>query len=139
MLLDWGIYLIHHYFGGKTIAPELPRSLDRKLDYLRKCHAGIPAVAAIPQGLAIINGFSRLREDRHTLTHGIPFTNKMENIASSVAVLRLRYSPQEHHHEEKHYDLEFLMQMFNDTSQLSRDTAVYVRALIAVLSPNQPN
>lgn len=83
--------LIFHNFGGKTLRPNIPYSLDQKIDYLKKSFNTLPALAEYaPQGKEIVKALSALRTDRHDFIHGLHGTFHDEGVPVSG---RIRYVP----------------------------------------------
>jgi hypothetical protein len=84
--------IIFHQYGGKTLRPNIPYSLDKKIEYLREAFetSAIPAPLA-DEGRKATASLASLRTDRHDFIHGLhgSFTNKNGDAVSG----RLRYVP----------------------------------------------
>ena len=70
--LDGLITIIHHRVGGKTIEPDMPWALKRKLKYIRKCFSRLkplePFAAPIP---ALVDEILTASEMRQNIIHGV--------------------------------------------------------------------
>jgi hypothetical protein len=84
--------LIFHNFGGRTLTPNIPYSLEKKIDYLRKAFARLPKLADYAEeGKWAVDAMAALRTDRHDFIHGLhgPFNDENGKPLSG----RLRYVP----------------------------------------------
>jgi hypothetical protein len=83
--------IIFHGYGGKKIRPNIPYSLDRKIDYLREAFKTLPDLLAFAdRAIPIIERFAAMRVDRHDFIHGL-HGNLDER--GKIVSGRLRYVP----------------------------------------------
>ena len=83
--LDALVGTLHFACGGNTIEDELPRSLDRRIAFIRSCHNKLPALAEWKaKGLEIADRFGEMRNSRHTLTHGLGSPNRGFSEAETI-------------------------------------------------------
>jgi hypothetical protein len=59
-------------YGGGVIAPTLPQDLEERIEFFRKAHRTLPALAPFARsGLPLIGRLAALRYDRHSLITGL--------------------------------------------------------------------
>jgi hypothetical protein len=59
-------------YGGQAIGEHLPHSLEERIEFFRKAHRTLPALADFARGgLPLIGRFAALRYDRHSLITGL--------------------------------------------------------------------
>lgn len=59
-------------YGGRTIAPALPHDFEEQIEFFRKAHRTLPALAPFARsGLPLIGRLAPLRYDRHSLITGL--------------------------------------------------------------------
>jgi hypothetical protein len=59
-------------YGGRAIAPALPHDLEERIEFFRKAHRTLPALAPFARsGLPLIGRLAALRYDRHSLITGL--------------------------------------------------------------------
>lgn len=69
--LDFIATIVHQPLGGDQIEPELPRALQRKLDYLRKAFQRLAPLAPYQQrAVDLVANIIAASETRHDLIHG---------------------------------------------------------------------
>jgi hypothetical protein len=98
LCIDFIIGITFRKMGGDVTQAEIPRSLDKKLGYLRKV-AKMPALKPWSAQLeTLCDGTNRLKQRRHIIIHGFA-SNEMER--GEWIVFKLRYEPlihvAEHH------------------------------------------
>jgi hypothetical protein len=89
--VDGACVSIFHRFGGKTISPNIPYSLDKKIEYLRKALKKLPDLSPFSERCATaVEILASLRTDRHDFIHGLhgSLNSKGEPISG-----RVRYVP----------------------------------------------
>ena len=70
-LLDGVVAMLYHSFGGRTLAKRLPKQLEVKLKFVRKCVTTNPDLAPFAVKIAsVADTFERLSSLRHDLIHG---------------------------------------------------------------------
>ena len=70
-VLDLIVSVIYSPGGGDKLEAELPRALDRKLTFLRKCYTRLDALKAVQaSGIEIVERFHAIKQRRHDLIHG---------------------------------------------------------------------
>lgn len=72
LLLDAVVRSLHDLWGGKTLEAEIPRSLKRKIAYVRKCFKRIPAFEGdgAVVVLEMMDDIEKYSERRHWCVHG---------------------------------------------------------------------
>src|SRR5712692_2378524 len=69
--LDGCVAIVFHNHDGKTIDQEIPRSLSRKVEFLKKCFKRFDSLAPIKdKALEILQRLTVLSDRRHDLVHG---------------------------------------------------------------------
>jgi hypothetical protein len=59
-------------YGGAALASALPHELEERIEFFRKAHRTLPALADFARsGLPLIGRFAALRYDRHSLLTGL--------------------------------------------------------------------
>jgi hypothetical protein len=59
-------------YGGAMLAAVLPQELEERIEFFRKAHRTLPALAGFARaGLPLIGRFAALRYDRHSLITGL--------------------------------------------------------------------
>lgn len=104
--LDLCISAFFHTCGGSKLKSfhELPRSLNKKIEFVRACVKNIPSLAEFQEeALELMDMISGLKEERHKLTHAALFA-----AASSVDTFvfsKLSVTKDWHYEEEVEFDL----------------------------------
>jgi hypothetical protein len=71
ILLDANIHVIATHYGGKTIDPQVPLALKRKLKYLRRAFTELKTLSEFRESaLADLEKIGPLGEERHSFIHG---------------------------------------------------------------------
>lgn len=77
--LDCMAEIIHHGFGGKDIEPEIPRSLSRKLTYLRKAFRRLPIPEEALNGhISLFDAISAESGMCHDIIHGFLLSHEKD-------------------------------------------------------------
>jgi hypothetical protein len=88
--------IIFHHYGGKTIRPNIPYSLDKKIEYLREAFRTLPPLGPFAtEGIKAVEKFASLRTDRHDFIHGLH--GKYINDRGEAVSGRIRYVPDNLH------------------------------------------
>ena len=59
-------------YGGQAVAEHLPHTLEERIEFFRKAHRTLPALAEFARGgLPLIGRLAALRYDRHSLITGL--------------------------------------------------------------------
>lgn len=88
--LDTGIYLIHHYLGGKDREKELPRALSRKLKYFKRALEHLPiSDQDLPKYRGLITNIQDASDTRHDIIHGAVVSH--EEGSGEAKLVRLIY------------------------------------------------
>lgn len=70
--LDCMVEIMHHGFGGKDIEPEIPRALQRKINYLRAAFKQLSLPEKSTQGYqSLFDAVEAAAQTRHDVIHGI--------------------------------------------------------------------
>lgn len=89
--VDGACVVIFHGLGGKTICANIPYSLGKKIEYLRKAFKKLPDLSPfIERGTSAVEALASLRADRHDLIHGL---HGNINSKGEPIVGRVRYVP----------------------------------------------
>jgi len=90
--LDGAVFEIHRAFGGRDIETELPRSLSRKLAYLRTWVKQIEALGGENADgfLGLLDSIETSSQTRHDLIHGI--VTEMEEGSGKAEFKRLLHT-----------------------------------------------
>jgi len=89
--LDLAIAILYQNLGGKQCSKRLPRMLEPKLEFLRKCLSQIPALARFQgEGEALVANFRKLSEKRHDIIHGAIASVSATNGAFMFAKLDIK-------------------------------------------------
>jgi hypothetical protein len=70
--IDHSILIVHEFLKScRAFQPEPPRSLERKINFLRKCVRRLPELATFQQAvLDLMNRVTKASELRHDIIHG---------------------------------------------------------------------
>ena len=64
--------VVREAYAGETLAEHLPHTLEERIEFFRKAHRTLPALAEFARGgLPLIGRFAALRYDRHSLITGL--------------------------------------------------------------------
>jgi hypothetical protein len=107
--------------GGKQHAPkqdELPRSLDVKLKYCRKCFGNLTNLTDLKEGaLLILNEAKELSLERHRMTHGL--VDNFTPVEPGVILInRILYVKDKHFLETTQTSMSEIIQTFEEISAL---------------------
>jgi hypothetical protein len=123
--------------GGHPKHPEVPRSLDRKIDYLRK-FAKLPVAAEWAARMeSICDGLQRLKEQRHIIVHGMA-TAELEG--GGWSVFKVRYEKLIHASGDHPVTEESILQLTGETAELTESALGLASELLARIqkAPNDP-
>ena len=94
-MLDGWVSIIFHDHGGKNIEPEIPRSLSKKVQFLKTCFKKLPTLAPLQDdALKILQNVKALSDRRHDLVHGAITSVTSQNGTFEFA--KLDYEKQMH-------------------------------------------
>jgi hypothetical protein len=94
--LDMCIAVIYHTAGGKHIDPVLPRSVKRKVRFLKLCFKTIDTLAPFKeQALPMLSEAKTLAHARHTVVHGV--LSDYDDPTGTVTFVMLDAKPELHH------------------------------------------
>lgn len=69
--LDICVTMVFHHFGGRALRKDLPRSLNRKTEFLGKAFRTIDVLKPISKsGIEIVDRMNSLSKKRHDMVHG---------------------------------------------------------------------
>ncbi len=101
--LDMCIAVLYHTAGGKHIDPVLPRSVKRKVQFLKLCFKTIDALAPFKdQALPLLSEAKTLAHARHTVVHGV--LSDYDDPTGTVTFVMLDAKPTLHHEVRKKLD-----------------------------------
>lgn len=73
LMLDAQVAVIYQLAGGRHLERELPKALNRRINFLRRCYRQIAALSGFSAKAApLLDETDRLSETRHTVIHGAP-------------------------------------------------------------------
>src|SRR5262245_30106645 len=86
--------------GTKRFAKRLPRPMDQKISFCRRCLAELPQLAPFREGLTqILDRVEELSDHRHRIIHGI--VDNFTPVPTGVIIIRkLEYGNLEHRFTE---------------------------------------
>ena len=92
--LDFACAIVFHEFEGRKIEPEIPRSLGRKISFLKRGlkHSRLASIRAY--GLDLLQTIADRKNERHEIVHGAVTGNVKED---AVQMMRVQYTPEMHH------------------------------------------
>jgi hypothetical protein len=120
--------LIFYFCEGRTVEPQLPRFLERKLAFFNTCQERCTKLATADPGFRdwaaeIFREFTAIKNDRHFLIHGIAdelLTNE------DISLSKFRFSKAEIVREETTMmSLDSIVDLGDRAWQLSRRTLAY--------------
>lgn len=102
--LDGCVAIIFHDHGGKNIESEIPRSLSKKVEFLKKCFKKLPTLAALQNdALKTLQNVNTMSGRRHDLVHGAITSVTSQNGVFEFA--KLDFEKQMHVVRTVHLDL----------------------------------
>jgi hypothetical protein len=105
--IDFIVAVTFHEFGKHPKQVEIPRSMTRKVAYLRD-YASLPTLAHWKVELQeLADVVSVLKETRHDAVHGAV----TEHGEEGTKVIRLRYEKSFHHGSDKHITVASLLKL----------------------------
>jgi hypothetical protein len=122
--LDCVIFEIHRAFRGNEIAPELPRSLSRKLAYLRKWAKKMVADDEAVAGYhSLLESIERSARTRHDLIHGV--VTEMAEGSGEAEYARLMRNPDGYEIREIAFTTTDILQAATEAQRLSGKTLLW--------------
>jgi len=108
--------------GTKRFAKRLPRALDQKIDFCRRCLAELPQLAPFGEGITLIlDRIEELSDHRHRIIHGI--ADNFTPVPAGVTIIRkLEYGNQEHRFTEHRTSLREIRELTRDIVALGAAT-----------------
>ena len=123
--------IIFQHCGGSSVQPEIPRSLERKISFFKRCQAECRLISAQPDfcevGYRIADEFSSLRDDRHFLIHGIGSSLLKDQ---SFTQLKIRHAKTGIRFDEKVMSAASVTKLIARCFDLSKETIVYIIFLL---------
>ncbi len=91
--LDFSHAILTHDFDGRSIEPEIQRSLERKLRFIKRAlvHPNLQSVRE--RGTLLMDALLLERTERHRIVHGALGT---KSTPDNVELLQVRYTPHFH-------------------------------------------
>jgi hypothetical protein len=107
-----GVLFVH--FDGRRFAKRLPRTLDRKIEFCRKCVGSAPALEAFRDGMfQILDRTEELSDARHHLIHGL--VDNLTPVPEGVIIIRkLIHEQAEHRFSERRTSLADIAQLTDE-------------------------
>lgn len=143
VVIHWGIIeaqvdawvkLAYHLPGGKAIAGSfgIPRSLKRKLHFLRECFSSLPSLALFSErGSHIVNMLSLVSKVRHELVHGAMAIGEKNQ---SIRYIRMKYEKDDISSQELLLSTKDYPQIKNEFSDLLSEMRSLSVALLNAFS-----
>lgn len=105
--------------GSDKYAKELPRSLDPKIKFCKKCFGNLPLLAELKEGaLLVLNRTKELSIDRHRMTHGL--IDNITPLEEGVLLInRLRYEDDKQFVETTQTSMTEIIETFEKINALS--------------------
>jgi hypothetical protein len=114
--------LILHKLGGKAIQADMPVSLKAKIDFFKKAHGRLSALASVKRrGATIAAEIKRLKERRHDCIHG--YAASVESDGTRI-MRRTVYDGDQIDSQNTPYSPDQMLGLFED---ISRITSILVR------------
>jgi hypothetical protein len=125
--LDICNVLIFQFCEGRTVEPEIPRSLERKIMFFTNCQERCKNLATSDAGFRelakqICREFTDIRNDRHFLVHGMA-VQILKN--EEISLSKLRLSKVDITEEKKTMPLDSIIELGDRAWELSKSTIAY--------------
>lgn len=133
--LDFCCAIVFHEFDGRNIEPEIPRSLGRKIAFLKKgmAHPRLTSIRAY--GLDLLQTIKDRKNERHQIVHGALTGNAKED---AVQMMRTRYTPQMHHSSLHTVTVDQVKESSDRALALADPTIMLGIGLYNILRPEKP-
>ena len=138
--LDQWVAVVYQGVGGKQIEREIPRGLDRKIKFLRRCFKRIPALEPFAEEATdILSRAKKLSSIRHTIVHG--FVSKYDPHTQTMTFVKLDARKDRDIHRVNETPLTFaqLLDAGGECLNLSTDSARLAKRLAERFSRQRPN
>lgn len=128
--LDYIVTVVFHRYSRPEAEPEIPRSLDKKLTFLKDAIKADPRLDNMaPQLQALITRVHNLKERRHEIVHG-PSLGPGEGDATTL--IRVTYGRTRHTLGERKVTTAGITTIANAVHQLADDLVRFVAMLMGI-------
>jgi hypothetical protein len=136
--LELLVAVLWQSLGGKSFAKRIPKMLETKLEFVRKCAAGTPALAAHRQRIeGLANSFESLSATRHDLIHGAPAS--IAAVDGAFVFARLEIRDGFHHHHEVRIEAEQYPQLTGRLVQLGKEAHELAASVFSLVKNGGPH
>ncbi len=133
--LDFCHAIITHHFDGQEIEPEIQRSLERKLKFIKRglSHPGLKSVQK--RGVKLVDALLVERLDRHRIVHG---GLGPRGTPDNVEFIRVEYTPKFHNTSTVYVTTEDALQVAKTASKRADQVVALSIALWGIAQPHDP-
>jgi hypothetical protein len=133
-VLDMCIAVIYHHAGGKHIDPIIPRSVKRKVRFLKLCFKTIKAAAPFKdEALPLLSEAKTLAHTRHTVVHGV--LSEYDDATGTVTFVMLDPRADAHYEVRRKLDFQQMLTAGDKCRILMGQLRNLTRRLIRALVP----
>ncbi len=127
------IAMVYQTLDCTHIEPQIPRSTERKVEFLKGAIKTHRKLKRFQDGLDLLAEAKTLVDHRHTVVHGV--ISKYEPKTGTVLFVMLDAKPQMHHEELRKLSFKTMLALGGRCDALTRDLHRFLTRLIHALVP----